>query len=221
MVENLIAHRGLYNEYICENTLLSFYKAMEKNYIIELDVRLSKDKKVIVFHDISLKRLSGINKFVENSTYDELKKIKLKGKYQIPLLEDVLNLVKGKIPIIIDVKGNIENYELEQELIKTLKDYHGSIAIQSFNPKTIKWLKKRFKCCYGLIVFNYLNLKIVDRLFLAKKYDFVVCYLKYVKDKKIQVIRKKKIVIGWTINNLNELLKYKDFCDNFICENLP
>ena len=60
----IIAHRGLHNNYIVENTLLAFLKAVEKDYAVELDIRLLKDGTVVVYHDINLKRLTGINKLI-------------------------------------------------------------------------------------------------------------------------------------------------------------
>ena len=98
LTTNLIAHRGLHYNYL-ENTLGAFKEAIKNNYIIELDVRLTKDKKVIVFHDNNLFRITGINKNINESTYEELKEI-----INIPTLQEVLNLVSGKVTIIIEIK---------------------------------------------------------------------------------------------------------------------
>lgn len=217
----LIAHRGIHNSYVVENTLSAFFKCIEKGYAIELDARLSKDKKIIVYHDVGLYRLAKINRFVEDCTLAELKNIKLKNKYSIPTLNQVLNLVDGKVPIYIDVKGNIGNYILEQELLKVLRQYSGEVFIQSFNPKTIRWLKKHnnnYK--YGLIIFNYPQYNFIKKLFLHVKTDFVVCKLSSLHNYKIQKIRKNKTIIGWTIKNGNEIVKYQEFCDKMICENI-
>lgn len=139
----IIAHRGLHNNYIVENTLLAFLKAVEKDYAVELDIRLLKDGIVVVYHDINLKRLTGINKVIESCTLKDISNIKINDKYCIPTLEQVLKLINGKVPIYIDVKGNIGNYKLEEKLLDLLKEYRGEIFIQSFNPKTIRWLRKK------------------------------------------------------------------------------
>lgn len=217
----LIAHRGIHNSYVVENTLSAFSKCIEEGYAIELDVRLSKDKKIIVYHDVSLTRLAKINRFIEDCTLAEIRKVKLKNKYSIPTLHQVLNLVDGKVPIYIDVKGNIGNNILEQELLNLLTQYRGEFFIQSFNPKTIKWLKKhthKYKC--GLIIFNYPQYNFIKKLFLHVKTDFVVCKLSSLHNYKIQKIRKNKTIIGWTIKNGNEIVKYQEFCDKMICENI-
>lgn len=217
----LIAHRGIHNNYVVENTLSAFSKCIEKGYPIELDVRLLKDKNIVIYHDISLYRLTKINKLVENCTLQEIKDIKLKDKYTIPTLSQLLNLVNGKVPIYIDVKGNIGSYVLEQELLNMLSHYYGEIFIQSFNPKTIKWLKKHNnKYKYGLIIFNYPQYNIIKKIFLHLRTDFIVCKLSGLHNSKIQKMRNKKIVIGWTVTSGNEIVKYQEFCDKFICENM-
>ena len=75
---NIYAHRGLFdNKKIVENTISAFKKALLDNLNIELDIRVTKDKKIIVFHDDNIKRLTGINRLVKDMSYDELSKVKL------------------------------------------------------------------------------------------------------------------------------------------------
>ena len=69
----IIAHRGIHDSYIVENTLLAFLKAVEKGYAIELDVRLLKDDVIVVYHDFNLQRLTGINKLIESCKQDYIK----------------------------------------------------------------------------------------------------------------------------------------------------
>ena len=102
--ENLIAHRGLHSDTTIENTISAFIKAMEKNYIIELDVHILKDDTIVVYHDFDLKRLTSVNKIIEKLTYPQLSKIRIKNKYQIPTLTQVINIIKGKVPLLIEVK---------------------------------------------------------------------------------------------------------------------
>ena len=74
----LISHRGIFdNETIPENSLAAFRKAKNLNIPIELDVQLTKDQEVIVFHDINLKRMCGIDKYIEDVTYQELQQLTL------------------------------------------------------------------------------------------------------------------------------------------------
>jgi len=97
----LYAHRGLHdlNAGIPENTIPAFQKAVEMKFGIELDVRLSKDEQVIVFHDDTLKRACGLDKEVSSLTYNLLKTLNLfNTDTHIPLLKEVLDLVSGKFP---------------------------------------------------------------------------------------------------------------------------
>ena len=98
LLNAIIAHRGIHYKYL-ENTIPSFLEAINKKCIIELDVRLTKDNQVIVFHDQSLKRIFGINRDIKDLTIEEIKKYNY-----IPTLEEVLNLVNNRVPIIIEVK---------------------------------------------------------------------------------------------------------------------
>lgn len=138
-----IAHRGLHNnaDGIPENTLASFEAACQKGFPIELDVRITLDGQAIVFHDFSLKRLTGINKWVSSLTANELKKINvLDTEEHIPLLSDVLELVNGRVPILIEIKRNLLPGIFENVIIKSLKSYNGEFAILSFNPIALRYL---------------------------------------------------------------------------------
>ena len=216
-----IIHRGLIDKSVTENTLHAFMKTMNKQYIIELDVRLLKDNTVVVFHDASLQRLTKTAKNVESYNYNKLKKIKINGRYTIPTLSSVLNLVDGKVPILIDVKGNINNYQLEDALLRLLHNYQGKVYIQSLQVKSLNYMwKKQRQYSYGLIVLNSFHLKLFTKLWIKFRCDFVSCYIETIKNKYLQSIRKHKLLIGWTVTSEEDIKKYKDYCDNFICENI-
>ena len=211
--ENLIAHRGLHDKVISENTLPSFFKCIDKNYIIELDIHILIDKTIVVFHDHNLKKLTGVNKIIETLSYPQLSKIKINKKYTIPTLKQVINIVSGKVPIIIEVKDVDNNSKFESELVKILDNYKGKFAIQSMNPFVIDWFyKNRKNYVLGLIVFNDLNYKLVKKY--TKKIDFISIY------KKQLPLNINKTILGWTIRNNKEYDKYKKLCDNLICENI-
>lgn len=142
LLNNTIAHRGLHDSSVIENTLGAFQRAVEKNYAIELDVHITLDGRLAVFHDDTLQRLAGINKKVEECTMDELKSYGLKGTSEkIPELNEVFDLVKGKVPILIEVKSGGKPGELESRLYRALRRYIYDYAVQSFNPFSVKWFK--------------------------------------------------------------------------------
>ena len=127
LTQSFIAHRGLHNinENIPENTLKAFKNAIKNNYAIELDVHILKDGKVIVFHDKTLFRMTGVNKKIKDMNYDEIKCLKLKNTSEnIPLLKEVLKLVAGKVPLIIELKSSNKVGTLEKEVMKLLENYN-------------------------------------------------------------------------------------------------
>ena len=100
------AHRGLHNDEIPENSLAAFEAACEAGHGIELDIQLSKDGEVMVFHDYTLIRMTGKEGKVCDYTAAELKSTSLKGTDQtIPTFAEVLDLVNGRVPILVELKG--------------------------------------------------------------------------------------------------------------------
>ena len=150
------AHRGLWDAQAPENSMAAFAGAVRRGYGIELDVRLSKDKKLMVFHDESLKRMCGVDRRVSDLTCAELKALRLKGSDQtIPMLAEVLAMVGGRVPLMIEVKGVDVQTALCIRLARMLDSYRGSFAIVSFNPRILNWFKN-YRPCFarGQIVTN-------------------------------------------------------------------
>ena len=151
--KELIAHRGLHNKSIPENSIPAFKEAIKKNYIIELDVHALKDGNVVVFHDDNLKRLTGFDKKIKDTTYDEIRNLRLNNtNNHIPLFKDVLKLVDGRVPLLIELKYDNKVGFLEDKLINILNDYKGLYAFQSFSPFSLMYLKKYSNVPRGLLV---------------------------------------------------------------------
>ena len=143
LVETPIAHRGYHDKTAPENSLAAFSKAVEKGYAIELDVQLLADDTVVVFHDESLARMTSNDGYLKYLNKDDIKSLKLAGtKETIPTLAEVLALVDGKVPLLIEVKNKYKVGKLEQAVINLLKHYKGEFAIQSFNPYSLAYFKK-------------------------------------------------------------------------------
>lgn len=139
------AHRGLFdNETDApENSLKAIRKAVSAGYGIEFDVQLTKDDVPVVFHDASLKRICGIDGKVWEYTLDELQKIKLaKSEETIPTLEEVLNVVDGKVPLIVEYKMDRVDTRVCELGNQLLKDYKGVYCIESFHPLAVKWYRE-------------------------------------------------------------------------------
>ena len=233
-IENFkcIAHRGLFDrEKIPENSMLAFEKAIEKGYAIELDVNMTKDGYIVVFHDNSLKRMTGIKNYIATMTLSEIKKLKLLGtENRIPTFEDVLLQVSGRVPLLIEVKINNRYKELMEKLINLLEKYNGNYSIQSFDPRIVYFLKKNapqisrgqissknirevksrvLKILLGKMIFNV----ITKPNFISYQYLSINSKF-YLKQKN-----KGRDVIAWTLKNKEDYEKIKDFCDMVVFEN--
>ena len=141
MLRGNYAHRGLWNEQVPENSLQAFALAVQSGYGIELDIRLSRDHVIMVFHDDDLKRMCGVNRRVCELTCAELKTLHLNGTSQtIPTLSEVLALVGGRVPLMIEVKGEDEPRlcKLASQLLDT---YPGAFCVESFSPLILRWFK--------------------------------------------------------------------------------
>lgn len=228
---NLIAHRGYHNNKkgIPENSVLAFKKAIDNKYLIELDVRLTKDKKLVVFHDDNLKRVCGVNKRVKDLTYRELLKYNLfDTTLKVPLFSDVIKLVNGRVPILIETKYHNRYGVLEKILINELSNYKGLYAIQSFYPMSLLWLKRNTKDIpIGLLSSNFKNdlnrLKsiigktlILDLFF---KTDFISYDVKGLPNNYLSYKRDKKKIVIWTIKNKKDYDLARQYTGSLICEN--
>lgn len=139
------AHRGYWNIHkaIPENSLSSFRLAVSHGFGIELDLHLTKDNKIVVFHDDFLTRMCGENLSVENTTYEELSRHTLAGTSEkIPLFSEVLALVNGQTPLLIELKLPTSDTTLCSLVCRELQNYNGAYLIQSFNSLGLLWFRK-------------------------------------------------------------------------------
>lgn len=138
------AHRGLHSrdKAVPENSIEAFRLAARAGYGIELDVRLSRDGQVVVFHDDTLTRLCGLDRRVDELDYEELRRLKLCGQETgIPLLSEVLKVVRGRGPLIVELKPTPRRRELCEKTYALLEDYRGEVCIESFDPRIVAWFR--------------------------------------------------------------------------------
>jgi len=139
------AHRGLHTEdkQVPENSISAFIAAHEGNYGVELDVQLSKDGQVVIFHDDDLKRVCNIEARVNSKDWEELSKIKLLDTNEcIPLLTDVLEVL-GDTPVIVELKSaGPNNNKLCEETLKIMREQGQRWCIESFDPRICLWFHK-------------------------------------------------------------------------------
>ena len=141
------AHRGFHDKpTVPENSMLAFRRAASEGFGIELDVHLTKDKKLAVIHDSSLQRTCGIDLNIEEITLEEAQVYFLeKSEEVIPEFEDVLEVVSGKVPLIVEIKSAGGNdRELTDAVMTALEGYDGLYCIESFSPSVVGYLRKAY-----------------------------------------------------------------------------
>ena len=141
-----IAHRGLHDlsAGVPENSTKAFLCAIEKGFAIELDVSVTADGRVVVFHDRTLKRVCGDDRRVEDLSYHEISGLYLFDTgCKIPTLKEVLALVNGRVPLLIELKSQVKtNRRLCEAVSRELLHYRGEYCVQSFYPPALYWFRR-------------------------------------------------------------------------------
>lgn len=137
------AHRGLHSvdKRIPENSLPAFAEAADNGYGVELDVHITRDGELVVFHDDNTKRLCCVDGAIEEMTWAELSGLRLLDtEYGIPLLSEVLE-VMGRHPVIIELKHGSRNRELCEKTYELMIKHGGSYCVESFDPRIVSWFR--------------------------------------------------------------------------------
>jgi glycerophosphoryl diester phosphodiesterase len=140
------AHRGLHGSSRIENSPSAFESAIQRGFGIECDVQRSADGQAMVFHDWTLDRLTGESGAVMDRTARQLGAIPLFGSTDtIPTLRQVLDLVAGRAPLLIEVKSKREHgvASLCMAVRRTLEGYRGDHAVMSFDPRVARWFARQ------------------------------------------------------------------------------
>ena len=190
-----------------ENSISAIKKAIEENAdYAEIDVMTTRDNKVVLFHDSTLKRIDGTNRSIANMTLDEVKEVD-NGSYfskdfkneRVPELEEVLKLAKGKIKLNIELKPMkkddplpkivsdlVSKYEMEYDVVVSSLDYDSIQSVNEYNPL----IKVGYILTIGVGDFTKFN---VD--FISVEYEMLrkeLIYAMHVLNKEVHV---------WTIND--------------------
>ena len=145
--ERPIAHRGLHNSDagIPENSLAAFAAAVADGYGAELDLQASADGQAMVFHDWRLVRMTGADGGIGDHNVAALAGLRLQQSRQyIPTLAQVLGLIAGRAPVIIEIKSEpSQPGGAEEAAFRDLQNYDGPFAVTSFNPRSLAWFRER------------------------------------------------------------------------------
>jgi glycerophosphoryl diester phosphodiesterase len=150
------AHRGLHDAAVPENSPTAFAGAIERGLGIECDVQRSSEGQPVVFHDWELDRLTPGSGLVRSRPMSELRAIPLSGSTDtIPTLAEVLRLVAGRVPLLIEAKSKREFGVAAfcQAIRAALEDYDGQFAVMSFDPRVGHWFARHApEVARGLVV---------------------------------------------------------------------
>lgn len=221
-----IAHRGLFGDKAPENSLEAFALAADFGFGIELDVQITADDKLVVFHDKTLERMCGDSRQMNKCTYAEISKMRLNGTDSvIPLLSDVLKLINGRVPLIVEVKPRGEFRRMIRPLDDLMQSYNGIYCVQSFHVSVLNWYRKhRSGILRGQLSTRYIKDGIKSPLAAAfimtnlmanfiTKPDFISYNFRYKNQPSYWLCRKLYAPknAGWTIKSQSELGELPDF----------
>ena len=225
-----ITHRGLFNNTdIPENSIEAFKGTVKNGFGTELDVQLTKDNKLVVFHDESLKRICGIDANLRDLSYEELEKLNLLNtEYKIPLFKDVLDVLTRDNPLIVEIKPEGDAIKTADEAIKLLNKYDLNWTMESFNPLVVRHLKKNYPevirgqlCCNafengGNFLFNFAYTYLLMN-FLTRP-DYIAYDIKNMSNLSFRIISKvfKGECVAWTIKSEEDLNKARKYYKQFI-----
>ena len=210
------AHRGLHRPGgPLENSLPAFCAAIAAGYGIECDVQQSRDGRAIVFHDWTLDRLTADTGAVRDRDEADLQSIALReDSGAIPTLGAVLRLVAGRVPILVEIKSrkDVDWRPLARATRDTLQMYRGPAAMMSFDPRIVRWLRRRARHHpvgmvigrrewnasvgkAGFATWRGLAIRGIDP-------DFIACDIADLPDPKIARLRAGGLpVLSWTVRS--------------------
>lgn len=226
------AHRGLHDNdsEAPENSLAAFKKAAAVGFGIELDVQLSKDGVPVVMHDYTLERMCRREGKVCDYTWEELKTFRLLDSEEtIPCLEDVLKAVRGRVPLIVELKVEWMDISVCPVADAMLRKYQGVYCIESFNPMVLTWYRRYHNdvmrgqlasaylkgseqkgflyFCLGNLMMNW-----------TTKPDFIAYNHQYAGNLSRRICRGiyRNLAVAWTIKSEEELERAKKNFDIII-----
>ena len=227
------AHRGLYtrDQRIPENSRHAFLRAIENGFGMEMDVELTADDELVVFHDDNLERMTGLKKSLWESSYDEIQELNLADSGQkIPTFADFLKIVDGRVPVIIEIKTTDRIETICKMTVDQLKGYNGNYCIESFNPFIVAWFRKnapeilrgqlsmRYTDEEGVNGFQKFVLENMLLNFLTRP-QFIAYYYKDRSKSSYKLCKKLgALTVAWTVNTPQELSEIKKYFDTAIFE---
>ena len=241
LIERPFAHRGYHSrcligskKSIPENSLGAFRLAIENNLSIEMDIHLTKDLEIIVFHDFFLGRLTTKTGFVFSKDSNYIKQAKLSNNESVPTIEDALNLIDGRVPILLEIKFSKhlkKNLEVFTRVLeKKLEGYNGDVALMSFSLDLMKHIRKSNlfgRVPLGLTTSfptierleNKIKNNKIENAIISNKLQFISQDWKGINNNRIKRLKKLGIaILSWTINSKEIEESLEGLADNITFE---
>lgn len=248
---HMYAHRGLHNmnpaieklksikntraqqpetDRLPENSYAAIKRAADLGYGIEFDVHLTKDDVPVVFHDDTLNRICGVKGNLRDYTYAQLQQFRLLGtEERIPAFADILKMVDGRVPLIIEYKVEKNADKLCRICDSILSDYKGLYCIESFHPMAVRWYKiHRPNIVRGQLSEDFTRQKLNIPYFLLSHLigncyaspDFIAYNCKHKDELSRTICRKlyRSLSVAWTVRSQEELDRVSRSFDLFIFE---
>ena len=232
--DTFIAHRGLHgNPTIPENSMAAFRRAVEAGYGIELDVQLTADDRLVVFHDETLHRVCGDERKLYELTWSELRDMRLFGTEEgIPLLSDVLKLIGGRVPVVVEIKSEGRFTRTTELTHDMLQSYPGVYCVESFHPLVLRQYRKLCpETLRGQLSTNYTKENVQkpawQRFLLTNlmfnflsKPDFLAYDRQYANQFSFRLCRRlfQPVSVAWTVRSREQLEEGRAAYSAFIFE---
>ncbi|MBR2338218.1 MAG: glycerophosphodiester phosphodiesterase [Clostridia bacterium] len=227
-----IAHRGLHGLQAGtpENSLAAYRAAIEKGLAIEIDIHITTDGELVVFHDNTLTRMCGAEVRVEAATLEQLKQYRLSDSDErIPTLQECLDTVAGQVPLLIEFKceDSVSCRRLCEAADAVLSRYTGKYWIQSFNPLVLQWYRRhRPAICRGQLATLHAKKGLLYDLlgqlllnFLGRP-DFVSYDQAHSRCFGLRVsVLLGAFPVGWTFRSQEAVDRHRGFFRTYIFEN--
>jgi len=223
---NITSHRGFSHD-VPENTIPAIEKAIEEQSdYIEVDVRQTKDGELVLLHDESLMRTTGVNREIWNINYDEVSLLDagswLDEAYigtKVPTLREVFELCKGKSNLNIHLKSETHTNELENKVVALIEEYE--MSLQCIISSTSLPILENVKKLNPDIKTGLITYQIYQGYYSNENIDFFSIKSYFISERTIQEVHKYgKEVHVWTVNAKNELKRMKRLgVDNIITDN--
>ena len=225
-----VAHRGLFENSTTaeENTLPAVSAAVEAGFGVEIDVRMTADEQVVVFHDDNLDRVAGVEGKVSEMTYRDLQAHMIgESGRPMPLLHEVLDEIDAREALFIEVKSKREDdpSRLCAGVRRAMEGYAGDVAVMSFDPRVTQWFKTVApKIARGLVIGEEALGSTKARLLLKfavskSKPDFLACDIRQLPNKFCTTWRKGgKPLLTWTVRTADQEVTGKAHTDALIFE---